>query len=296
MVYPGNNPGDINPHLHLAWRISGAIDQAISIDNYVDSQEDPQLSLVAKLSIAESILEAEKQSLLKVERTKAGRETLNFGVISETWYHHFFQILTEGLRLSELEKLFENVSIISFNYDRTLEHYLFHAIKNYYEVQDEKIKEILGELTIIHPYGTVGKLPWEQGDRMSVQFGTPEQNLLNVAAGIQTFTEQVSDEDSMANMHRVISESDQLCFLGFAFHDANMQLLDPSTTLNAVRILATAYEISESDCVVIQDKILTMGWEYMSEYLENRENIDIQVRRDLTCTKFFKEYSRLLRS
>lgn len=55
--------GDINPHLHAAWRIRDAMPQAISINNFIDNhQGDEKIELCGKLAIVKSILDAEKSS------------------------------------------------------------------------------------------------------------------------------------------------------------------------------------------------------------------------------------------
>ncbi|MCP4585501.1 hypothetical protein, partial [Pseudoalteromonas sp.] len=56
---------DINPYIHEAWHIRDALPQAISIDNFIDSQRgNEKIAICGKLAIVRSILEAEKNSIL----------------------------------------------------------------------------------------------------------------------------------------------------------------------------------------------------------------------------------------
>ncbi|WP_428357229.1 hypothetical protein [Methyloprofundus sp.] len=66
--------GDINPYIHEAWHIRDALPQAISIDNFIDSQRgNEKIAICGKLAIVRSILDAEKNSILFFE--KHGRES-----------------------------------------------------------------------------------------------------------------------------------------------------------------------------------------------------------------------------
>jgi hypothetical protein len=62
----------------------------------------------------------------------------------------------EGLR----DRL-ANLVLIIFNYDRCIEHYLFHSLVNYHEMSREQAAELMAGVRIYHPYGKVGNLPWE---------------------------------------------------------------------------------------------------------------------------------------
>jgi hypothetical protein len=110
-------------YLRAGKQYYGARHQAISIDNYLDAhQNDKYTILCGKLGIAKTILEAERRSLLYFDETK--REKMNFANLENTWYGAFQKILTENVEKSNISKLFENVSFITFNYDRCLEHFL----------------------------------------------------------------------------------------------------------------------------------------------------------------------------
>lgn len=90
---------DINPYLRAGWRIRDAMPQAISIDNFIDShQGDKKLELCGKLSIVRSILAAEQQSSLYVDRLM-DRRHIDYSSLSDTWYSAFMQLLTQNCRI-----------------------------------------------------------------------------------------------------------------------------------------------------------------------------------------------------
>lgn len=138
--------------------IRDAMPQALSIDNYLDAHSsDEKIELCGKLAIVECILEAERQSRLFFKLPEASG--IDMSGLNETWYANFFQLLTENVRKEDVGKVFENVSFIVFNYDRCIEHFLVYATANYYRITIENAQQLVSKLTLLHPYGVVGRLP-----------------------------------------------------------------------------------------------------------------------------------------
>ena len=162
---------------------------------------------------------------------------------------------------------------------------MFHALKNYYDINEEQAAELLHQLEIYHPYGTVGCLPWQRR-KHSIDFGAEPTatQLLDLSKGIKTFTERTAlpDGDIKAIRQRVCT-ANRLVFLGFAFHRLNLELLSPHSSDIGVRkaskCLATAKGISESDCLQIKSEL-------------ERFSMNIHLRADLTCNELFREFWR----
>jgi len=219
---------DINPFLHQAWRIRDAMPQAISIDNFIDAHAgNTELELCGKLAITICILAAERQSQLFFNQFVT-QNPFPFDRITTTWYNIFFQLLTENVRQNELENVFENIAFIDFNYDRCVPFFLFHALQNYYGISDEEAAAFISRLEIRHPYGFVGALPF-QDQREGVPFGAEPASVktLDIAGRIKTFTEQTNDAEAEEAIRSLIRDADKIIFLGFAFHELNMSLLEP---------------------------------------------------------------------
>jgi len=280
---------DINPHLHAAWRIRDAMPQAISIDNFIDNhQGDEKIELCGKLAIVRSILEAEKRSKIYVDPSNY-KNRINYSATDDCWLNPFTRLLTENCRADQLEARLSSISFVIFNYDRCIEHYLFHALQNYYKISESRAAELLNSVQFFHPYGSVGALPW-QGQSNVIPFGGDVHHdaLLDNARQIKTFTEGTDPESSeICEIRNCIDSSDCLVFLGFAFHKLNMQLLRPSNpTFDAKetkRNFATALGLSEFDCNSISLEICSMR-ACMSE--------QTVLRNDLTCNAIFSEFTR----
>jgi hypothetical protein len=104
------------------------------------------------------------------------------------------------------------MSVISFNYDRSLEHFLVQAMCTYYTISEPEAEGILQKLGIFHPYGTVG--PWCEGcDHQP--FGkvtNSPQELLRLAQRIHTYTESSVHSEEVK---RTVSKAEVIIFLRF---------------------------------------------------------------------------------
>lgn len=279
------NSGDINPYISEAWHIRDALPQAISIDNFIDSQRgNEKIAICGKLAIVKSILEAEKHSSLYYD--KYGRTPgINFINLESTWYLPFFQLLTESCEASDLEDRLRSVVLIIFNYDRCVEHFLYHALQNYYRISANSAAELLKAMCIYHPYGSVGALPWGINSG-SMDFGADANSnqLLELTNRIKTFSEGTDPEASYVNeikMH--MGTAEKLVFIGFAFHKLNMELIRPEYIENVPKCYATTFGISESDKEVICSQINGLYKEQVYIRMASTE-----------CCKFFTEFWRSL--
>lgn len=279
----------INPHLYAAWRIRDSMPQAKSIDNFIDTQQgDEKIELCGKLAIVKAILDAERKSALYVKPDNANNG-INYAGTSEFWLHKLVDLITENCRVGDLAQRLGSLSFIIFNYDRCIEHYLYFALKNFYNLSDMHTAELLNNVQFLHPYGAVGSLPWQPKDNRA-QFGEVlhQERLLKNASMIKTFTEGMDpDSSEIDEIHTAVAETETLLFLGFAFHRLNMKLLTPPEgrmpRTGVERNFATAYGLSQSDASTITDEICRMRG-------SNSERTS--VRPDLKCAAIFSEYTR----
>lgn len=281
---------DINPHLHSCWRIRDAMPQAISIDNFINNHSgDKQIELCGKLAIVRSILSAEKDSDLYVDKSNSYNK-MDFQFLEKTWYSSFLKLLTENCTVNNLPERLKSISLIIFNYDRCLEHYLYNAFQNYYGIQPEDAGKLVNEINIYHPYGVVGNLPWQ--GKQGMEFGAEPhpQVLLQLARQIKTFTESTDEESSeIIAIRNHVSAADNIVFLGFAFHKLNLKLMAPNSfipdPLEVTNYFGSAFGISDSDYKFIKADL---------EEFTDRDAGEMEINNKLKCAAFFKEYWRSL--
>jgi hypothetical protein len=253
-----NGSRDITPYLDAARRITNNMPQAISIDNFIDAHYgDKHLEMCGKLAIAKCIRQAERNSPLYVQDERQG--TIHFGGVPNTWLNRFVKLLTENCRLDDLESRLSTIAFVIFNYDRCVEHYLYHALHSYYPISWERAAALVGCIEIFHPYGTVGALRWQE-PAQGTEFGyVPEaHHLIKIANELKTFTESTAhDSDNIKTLREHLANAKRLVFLGFAYHPQNLRLLFPAALARThpVRIYGTAKAISASDTALISKEL-----------------------------------------
>jgi hypothetical protein len=285
----------LNARVRTCMRIAAAMPQAQSIDHYIRSNGDnPHIAECAKVAIASCILKAEEKS--KLRHPQGRGDSFLFASARGTWFNALFQRLAEDCEPKGLEERFRHVAVVSFNYDRCLEHFLYNSLRNYYEQIDEReAARLVSCLEIHHPYGQVGRLPWmAENGLASVPYGAKldGRTLTGAAKQLRTFSEGVNPALSDINaIRRTICNADRLVFLGFAFHDMNMDLLfgeqdQTATKARAREVYGTAYGMSPSDIADITGTIL--------RHLTPPPPSALQIR-DMRCSELFVEFSRSLR-
>lgn len=243
-----------------AKRITKGLHGSFSIDNFIDENRgDKFIETVGKLAIAKTILAEEATSKMHEENINGEPELAS---LRGTWYSKLSSLIFEGCTKEELAERLCRITFVIFNYDRCLEHYLFWMIRFTYGVTQQDAAAFIGKLTIYHPYGSVGLLPW-QDHQAPVHFGNPrnwEANVWSVAARIKTFTEGIGSDENAA-IRRAIFDANMVIFLGFGFHHLNMSLLTftgsppPTFQAGSKRYFGTVLGRSKSDQEVIRAKI-----------------------------------------
>jgi hypothetical protein len=272
--------------------IEDAVPVAPSIDNFLDAhKKDFHLQFCGKLGIVSSILDAERKSRLFVDEHRGGRDDL--GRLGGTWYTSFMKMLDERVDRDEIETIFDNVSVITFNYDRCIQKFLHVALQKYYLISDARAAELISRLEIIHPYGSVGPLPFEGSGNSAVAYGADvhESSLIEAAGRIRTFTEQIEDEDLLGSIHASVNRAETIVFMGFAFHPQNMQLLDVGMGNEAKRVFATSFLCSQGDIEVFISQIRSMLGD---ERFGDEFNVDIRIPAGLKCADLLSEFSRII--
>lgn len=268
-----------SPYIQACQHICGAMPQVISIDNFIDQHRgDGYIEQCGKFAIVRTILAAESKSSLFIDPSNINNK-MKFGKnpnsslksLEETWLNSFWMLLTENCTAKDLEERFSKVVFIIFNYDRCIEHYLYHSLRNVYHMGEQAAAELVKSIEIYHPYGTVGSLHW-QSEGNSIGYGEEpsHEQLLKLAKQIKTFTEGAESGD-MLSIRSLMVPSPRIVFLGFAFHERNMELLLSKSSAKpaAKYIYGTAYGMSDdSTDSICTDLVAT--YKQVSPVLRNK--------------------------
>src|SRR5215831_1698350 len=243
---------DVAPYMKAGRELSETLATFPSIDEALHWwRANPETVFLGKLAIAYHILVAERSSPLRPTLS------MDVDVLSKTWFSSFLSIALSGLEREQAERAFEKVTIINFNYDRSIEHYLYAALLSRAAVSVDTARRCIAGLRVIRPYGSIGKLEWQ--GQFGVPFGADDASAKarQMADNIRTFTEQIEDVTVLGEIREAFESAHLVIFLGFGFHQQNLELLKPQTHGTArplVRaVLATTRGIDEKNNPMIAD-------------------------------------------
>lgn len=266
-----------------------------SIDDFIDLHRDnAEIAMCGKMAIARVILDAERSSKLFYKRQNLS-DTINFSAIEGTWYTGFYRLISRGVTRKSLDTLFNNITVVSFNYDRCLEHYLVHAIASNCGVTVDSARELVAKLKIYRPYGVVG--PYFGTSNGVIEFGCrslPDVDV--VLRNLRTYTEQIEDDESLNAIRKAIFEAEVLVFLGSAFHPANMKLItaEKRREVTQKRIFATRLGVSDADLGVVRESLgVVCGANLRRSQLVGKRYLDINFSSE--CNKLFSDFGMALR-
>ena len=169
-----------------------------SVDTFL--MRKPQFMDLAKHAIAIELVKKEHQhELLQRDR----------------WYFYLYNRIN-----NEPDKLIkQKISFVTFNYDRSLEQFLYLSIKHgNNNITDEQIKKIITELNIIHVHGHIGFLPW-QSSKSREYSNIRNAEIIKIAAeNIKLIPEkqELNPEFDQANTKLRLAE--RVYFLRFCFY------------------------------------------------------------------------------
>jgi SIR2-like domain len=178
-----------------------------SIDVFL--QHHPTLVDIGRSAIAAVIMWCEDEDrLLRPPSTP--------GQVLEHWYRELFNVL---IRSGEYDS--SNLAIITLNYDRSLEQYLFLAVREVTQ-DDSRAAAAVLQSPFIHVHGALGRLPWmptSQSDYTRPYAPAPFAHDIRAAANeIRILSEGRATDPVFAEARAVLADAQVIGFLGFGYH------------------------------------------------------------------------------
>ncbi len=263
-----------------------------SIDNFInENKEIKEIAICSKLGIAYHILNGEVNSIYKhSDILDAGRKT---------WHANFFIKLKEGCEnINDFEEKMDLLTLIIFNYDRCLEHYLFNAIKSFYDLSEGKASEVMSKINIIHPYGKLSNLPWENNASDFLKYGeniferqgnTSYYKLISASENIKTFTESTNEKSVTELISKKIMQSKLVVFIGFGFNKLNMDLLysKERKIIQSGDIIFSAFDMPVDDIDYVREMLIAKNGKDLGRSIFNSAP-------NAKCKDMFNEFNMRL--
>lgn len=210
----------------------------ITIDRFL--QNRPDFARVGKLAIAATLIPFERDSIIPMLKPWKTRPEARSRV-AEGWYKYF----AEQLDLSSTNWGRGLLTIITYNYDRSLEHYLFTILKSTCDKSAEECWKIFKEIPIIHIHGELGPYdPLGNG----LEYGSPvDLNTARQAAKNIRIMHEEKNENPTKQAKEAIQESNLVCFLGFGYHRENLAPLPVKSGVTGRTVIGTALNFTKPE-------------------------------------------------
>lgn len=185
---------------------------AESVDAFLEHR--PDYLRIGKFLIAQRLIACEDEDKLSSWQDES----------KDYWYPYLREaLITEKGAFNE-----NRLSVVTFNYDRSLEQYLFSALKSRYGWSDEEAAEQLSVINFVHVHGTLGALPWQAPQN---KFTRPyrvtqePQAVLETSQSIRIVSDASDDGAEFRFARKLLEEADYIFCLGFGYSQTNVRRL-----------------------------------------------------------------------
>ena len=200
-----------------------------SVDAFIETQGsmDPQrrIEKIGKMAMA--------GVLLPIEQACNFYQSHNY---DGGWYPYLYN----QMRTTRQNDFTRNrLSVITFNYDRSLEKFFLVSLSGTYGISEEDAARLLIQIPIIHVHGQLGCLPeirhavdsffgnsFTSTAQSDLGYGASLNDGIRAAAeNIEVVNSNTPPSNAFQHAQELIKQADQVIFLGFGYHDDNLHRL-----------------------------------------------------------------------
>lgn len=178
------------------------------------------------------------------------------------WYQYLFNRLLDNDCASGFES--SRLSIITFNYDRSLEVYLHEALIARFGLSSDDASSTISHIPIIHVHGSLGQYPV-----VPYESQCDSNELLEISRHIKIIHEVPDPKNDFCNRefeqaNNLLHEAKRIFFLGFGFHPDNIRRFRFFTPENTVDrdIFATTRGMGPVEIDALASRLEPLGIEH----------------------------------
>ena len=176
------------------------------------------------------------------------------------WYQYLFNSLLEQNKPSGFKS--STLSIITFNYDRSLEAYLHESLMARFNMSPNDASSTLAQIPIVHVHGSLGHYP-----EIPYESDCTSEKLFEISQKIKIIHDVSEPLNGFCNpefekANKLLNESERIFFLGFGFHPDNIrrfQFFEPDKTAER-QIYATTTEMGSVDIQALISRLQPLGF------------------------------------
>lgn len=174
----------------------------------------------------------------------------------QEWYEYLWNQL--GTRKEDF--LASNLSIITFNYDRSLEYSLYYSLQASFDLNASDAAAYLNNIPITHVYGQLGKPDFLNEDGRPYTPDVTRPSLKKAVSGIEiVFESEKMPIDRAEDIDLALSNAEVVCFLGFGYNKTNVDRLGINKSVKGKQFFGTAYRLLPDENRKAQDLFPGIG-------------------------------------
>lgn len=242
----------------------------LMIDEFISEKGNHKYRTIGKVAIACSIINAEKNSRFR---------RYSYDTKSD-WYKLFFQLLYRNRQSDDKFKLSDyKISIITFNYDRSLEYFLYDSLSKLHSSNPKENIKDLNSLKILHVYGQIMGFDWQipaptrYNNKISYIDYRKIENDLQIKMCVNNIATIYEDREKLQQLieaRQLIENSKRILFLGFGFDKFNLENLGfPDILKPKHDIFWTQMGLNPQKIASLEDMFLSEGHNPKSRYPVN---------------------------
>lgn len=269
-----NNIANLNDDTLKIWgydtgliqEFTNAVSEAnVTIDRLL--ADNTKFMDIGKTAIAIIFYQLEKENLLK----------------QRDWYDKLWNAMNDQASIDEFGD--NKIAIITYNYEESLEHYLYKSMRSLYasESKDKIISQLL-RIKIIHLHGQIGYLPWQlhnnnydiinpyggikfpnyDNEEFQERVDEYHSKIDKISKGIKIIHEDISKNDDYIQALGLLNDAEKIYFLGFGYHPTNLDRLNLLRFQGKGKdIKGSTYQLSSPDMTKIRnglEGVLELGY------------------------------------
>jgi len=236
--------------------------------------------------------------ILRDERGSKFDEDIDPTHRSIDWYKHIFIKMSETLTEpdSYTDFIKNNLTFITFNYDRSIENFIHERFYNSFDdiidhkteiyTDDEYSPENLMPFKFLHVYGKISGLPWQSGNQLDYN-PNGEIEIDKYSQNIKIIYEERKNEQEIKTIKDEISGAKKIYFLGFGFAPENLKILKiPDVLKPGQKIYGTALNWKETEIEELR-KIFIKNEDFNIALRETKSELII---KNTDCLDLLRDY------
>jgi hypothetical protein len=170
----------------------------------------------------------------------------------QDWYRYLYDRMKTAFDDFGTNKL----SVVTYNYDRSFESYLFTALQNGFGRSEREVASVLEKIPVVHLHGQLGTPPWQGlADSRPYEPHKTSPEIKLASDGIRIIHEpDLAGDPSFTRAEQLIEAAQRVIFLGFGYDQTNLKRI-VKFFKPGQELLGTFFGLSQIECNTIKAQI-----------------------------------------